>query len=149
MEKVEIHIDGWPRPDWTVYQEALRLPSELRCQQRHCLEELAGSWISVALGPVDEAVDAAALLQAVAASVRCALSLRRMGRSGQRSDCPGLVGLRTSRWDCHPKRGNSVLRQALQSRTDASELAAPGDWTPRPEGMGQTRAVYQCRVGSC
>ncbi|CAE7631904.1 aasdhppt [Symbiodinium pilosum] len=41
MERVEIHIDGWPRPDWTVYQE-----------------ELAGSWISVAFGPVDEAVDA-------------------------------------------------------------------------------------------
>eukprot|EP00439_Symbiodinium_sp_Y106_P060729 s1591_g9.t1 len=41
MQRVEIHIDGWPRADWTVYQEELR-----------------GSWISMAMGPVDEAVDA-------------------------------------------------------------------------------------------
>ena len=65
MQRIEIHIDGWPRPDWTVYQEACtngNMSHDMMCALQ-TLQELEGSWISVALGPVDEAVDAAARLK--------------------------------------------------------------------------------------
>ena len=42
LSKVELHIDHWPRSDWLVEQEEL----------------VGGSWVTVALGPVADAVDA-------------------------------------------------------------------------------------------
>ncbi|CAE7400952.1 aasdhppt [Symbiodinium natans] len=92
MQRIEIHIDGWPRPDWTVYQE-----------------ELEGSWISVALGPVDEAVDANGTFRA---------TFRLPGLGGP-SDLQALQS-----------------KMKMEPMTEATRpWASVSDWTPQAEGF--------------